>query len=358
MKNEKNQINIDNKKIWQQACGDTDRNYSEVCLEWDVILNGPGYAGAYPDCDKILKENGRSSKKRTDIRRFATQMKDGDIVVLRLGTTDILGVGIIVGDYEWFDLFSDIDGWDLQHVRRVRWLWKAKNNPKKFDTHTLKQGDTTQELTSSKVKQWLATLKFTKGEYQRPLEELPQTKVKEVSHEEIAEYLYEQGVSSNSIETLLKEFGELIRIAKWYQDKETPSERETVAYLVIPILRALGWTPQKMAIEWNNVDLALFDQLPRYDKNLAVIVEAKKKDSSCLTAKNQAQAYAQGKQNCKRLIVTDGLRYGAYHKTKEEYKLYAYFNLLDLKESYPIYKCKGVKEALRIMTPEWLEKEN
>lgn len=128
-----------------------------------------------------------------------------------------------------------------------------------------------------------------------------------------------------------------------------------MAYLVVPILRALGWTPQKMAIEWHNVDLALFDQLPREDKNLAVVVEAKKKDNSCLTAKSQAQGYADGKDNCKRLIVTDGLRYGTYLKTENEYILYAYFNLVSLKDHNPIYNCKGVKEALRIMTPEWRE---
>lgn len=51
------------------------------------------------------------------------------------------------------------------------------------------------------------------------------------THEEIGEYLYEQGVSSNSIETLIKEFDELTRIAKWYSNKTAPSEFETVAYL-------------------------------------------------------------------------------------------------------------------------------
>ena len=77
---------------------------------------------------------------------------------------------------------------------------------------------------------------------------------------------------------------ELVRIAKWYQKDNqkdnNPSEFETVAYLAVPLLRALGWTPQKMAIEWNNVDIALFNQLPREDKNLNVVVEAKKKGNS------------------------------------------------------------------------------
>lgn len=347
-------MNIENRRIWQQACGDTDRNYSKICLDWDVILNGPGYAGSFPECDAVLNSHGWSSRKRTDIQRFASSMQNGDLVVLRLGTNQVLGVGEIVGEYEWLDSFGDVDGWDLQHVRRVKWLWNGLNNPKRFETYSLKQGDTTQELSSEVVKNWLRELEFSDEELNREINELPKSG-KKVEPEEIAEYLFEQGVSSNSIEILMTEFNELERIEKWYQGKPAPSEFETVAYLVIPLLRAIGWTPQKMAIEWNKVDVALFDQLPRENKNLSVVVEAKKKGNSCLTAKSQAQRYANEKGNCKRLIVTDGLRYGVYRKNDEEYKLTAYFNLTDLKESYPIYNCKGVKEALRIMTPDWRE---
>ena len=42
-------------------------------------------------------------------------------------------------------------------------------------------------------------------------------------------------------------------------------------------------------------------------------------------------------------------------KSNNEYKLKAYFNLTELRESYPIYGYLGIKEALRIMTPEWIE---
>jgi len=115
-----------------------------------------------------------------------------------------------------------------------------------------------------------------------------------------------------------------------------------------------AWTPQKMAIEWKKVDIALFSNLPREDDNLSVVVEAKKKGNSCLTAISQAQRYAEGKQKCMRLIVPDGLRYGIYLKNGKNFYLYAYFNITDLKESYPIYECHGVKEALRAMTPEWM----
>ena len=343
-------MNIENRKIWQQASGDTDRNYSKICLKWDVILNGPGYAGKYPECNETLKKHGWTSKKRTDIWRFAEQMKEGDLVVLRLGTNRILGVGEIVGKYEWLECFGDVDGWDLQHVRRVRWVWTGL---KYFKTYTLKQGDTTQEMTSIVVKSWLEEIDIPIEKFEREIPKLPQAG-NIISQSQIAEYLFAQGVSSNSIEILTREFEELRRIAKWYlNSKEVPSEFETVSYLVVPILRALGWTPQKMAVEWNKVDIALFDQLPRKDKNLSIVVEAKKKGNSCLSAISQAQGYAKGKSNCQRLIVTDGLRYGTYIKKDNEYELKAYFNLNDLRESYPIYECSGIKEALRIMTPEW-----
>ncbi len=346
-------MDTSNKKIWQQACGDTDRNYAGVCLKWDVILNGPGYAGPYPECDEKLRKDEWSSKKVTDLKRFAEDMKDGDIVVLRLGTTNILGVGIIVGEYEWLEEFSDIDGWDLQHVRRVRWLWKNKNDPQIFPTYTLKQGDTTQRLNSKVVTDWLETINVKKAEYERNLRVLPKSTSCEVKLEEISEYLFDRGVSSNSIELLITEIGELTRIAKWYKKFSDPSEFETVAYLVVPLLRALGWTPQKMAIEWHNVDIALFSQLPREDANLNIVVEAKKKGNSCLSAKSQAEAYSQGKKNCNRLIVTDGLRYGVYLKKQKSFKLHAYFNLTKLKSEYPVYECHGIQEALRTMTPEW-----
>ena len=278
-------------------------------------------------------------------------MKKGDLVVLRLGTTDILGVGVIVGEYQWLEEFSDIDGWDLHHVRRVRWFWTGLESPKVFDTYTLKFGDTTQRLDSLEVKKWIESLSKDKAD--GALAVLPKSDKQNVEFEEISEYLFDQGVSSNSIEMLIREIGELIRIAKWYSKYESPSEFETVAYLVVPLLRALGWTPQKMAVEWCNVDVALFSQLPRTDNNLSIVVEAKKKGDSCLTAKLQAESYAKGKVNCERLIVSDGLRYGVYLKEDEEFTLYAYFNLTALKNDYPVYDCHGVKQALQAMTPEW-----
>jgi hypothetical protein len=275
--------------------------------------------------------------------------------VLRIGTATVLAVGQIVGPYAWHDGYGDIDGWDLQHVRRVRWLWKGIGSPKVFDTYSLKLGDTTQRLNDGSVTEWLSSLEISGDCFKRPLAELPDSlKTNEISIPEISEFLFDHGVASASITNLVNEIGELSRIAKWYQRSQMPSEHETVAYLVVPLLRALGWTPQRMAVEWNHVDVALFDQLPRSEQSLRVVVEAKKMDNSCLTAKSQATAYANGKTGCHRLIVTDGLRYGVFvRKGEEVFHLYAYMNLTRLRRDCHAYECKGAEDALLAMAPEW-----
>jgi hypothetical protein len=344
-----------NKTIWQQAAGDTDRDYADLCLKWDVILNGPGYAGPWPSSEGELRAGGMSARKAADISRFSEEMQDGDLVVLRNGTALVSAVGQVVGPYEWCDEFGDVDGWNLQHMRRVRWLWHPHDAPQVFDVYSMKLGDTTQRLKDGKVADWLAALDIPKAAWSRPLTSIPDAAVKpEVTVHRISEFLFDHGVASASITALLSEIGELTRIANWYKRYGMPSEHETVAYLVVPLLRALGWTPQRMAVEWNHVDVALFERLPRVDESLRVMVEAKKMDSSCLSAVSQAMSYAQTRPQCCRLIVTDGLRYGVYVRSDTApFKLHAYMNLARLRHQYPVYGCDGAEEAFLVMAPEW-----
>jgi hypothetical protein len=351
-------MDIAGRKIWQVAAGDTNRDFSDLCLQWDVILYGPGSEGSWPKCQESLSEGwGLSSRKLTNMRCFAEAISDGDLIVLRIGTTDILGFGIVVGEYLWNEEFGDVDGWDLQHVRRVKWLWKYDGTPQHFDTYTLKLGDTVQVMDAQLVMDWLTGLAIEQSAIDRPLAELPSPS-KDSDWETISEYLFDQGVSSNAIESLTKEIDELIRISRWYQRTGVPSEAETVAYLAIPLLHALGWTPQKMAIEWGSVDIALFTTLPRLDENLKVVVEAKQKDLSCLNAQSQAKTYAEqkGRMACNRLIVTDGVRYGVYFKKDGVFpnEPQAYLNLTRMRDEYPLLKCKGAKDAFLFMSADWV----
>ncbi len=272
--------------------------------------------------------------------------------MLRLGTNMVRAVGVVVGDYEWRDDFGDVDGWKLQHVRRVRWHWIGRID---FQTYALKLGDTTQKLAAGAVREWLDGLQPNRPS-NAPVPDLHPTGGNEIDFARISEFLFDRGVASASIIRLMDEIGELTRIARWYGRAEGkhPSEHETVAYLVVPLLRALGWTPQRMGIEWNYLDVALFDSLPRRDDSLQVVVEAKKMDNACLSAKAQAAGYADTRPACRRVIVTDGIRYGVYVKEDSgEFELYAYLNLARLRDAYPVYTCHGAEEALLAMSPDW-----
>ena len=273
-----------------------------------------------------------------------------------MGTNQIYAIGEIVGGYQFHEEFNDIDGWEIGHLRRVRWLWQNPLEPQEFPTQTLKWGDTTQELTSEEVKEWMSNLDVQEHQYARELKELPHENTNNKTNiEEISDYLFNQGIASSSINSLLDEVDELIRIANWYRNQEVyPSESETINYLAVPLLRVLGWTPQRMAIEWGGIDLALFSKLPRENENLSVVVEVKKMDQSCFSAFEQAKSYADQVTDCKSIVVTDGIRYGVYIKNSEnEYSLYSYLNLTRLRKEYPLYGCRGAQDTLLALTPEW-----
>ena len=362
-------MNIEKRSVWQQAAGDTKRNYVDICLKWDVILNGPtGIYGSWPECQEKMRNDGCSAKKITDLKRFCEDIQDKDFVVLRLGTRDVYGVGEIVGDYEYHEEFNDIDEWDIAHIRRVRWIWKYSQEPKGFNTYSLKLGDTTQRLSRDAydVKEWLNSLQIPENFQNQEPRPLPQNyEYESFNLEQISEYLFGEGVSSASISNLMNKIGELIRIAKWYWGAgQNPSEHETVNFLVVPLLRTLGWTPQKMGIEWHRMDVALFAKLPREQDSLSAVVEVKKMDEPLLPAFDQAKTYAGNYEQCKRVILTDGLRYlvfarggGSANKKVGEFSQapIAYLNLIRLRPEYPLYECKGAKEALLSMAPEWTQ---
>ncbi|WP_210207436.1 hypothetical protein [Microvirga aerophila] len=339
--------------VWQVGAGDAERNYAELCLRWGVILNGPGYDGPWPN------RNGISPRKAQDLQRFCERIQDGDLVVLKVGKSEVYGVGHVRGDYEWNDHFGDVDGWDIQHLRRVDWVWQASGGPKRFSGEPLKWGDTTQVLTSPDVLTWIASLQLTPNS--RILPVLPQAKESliEVRPQEISEFLFDNGVSAHSTDLLMEEIEKLIRIAKWYERSHTtPSEYETISYLVIPLFRALGWTPQRMAVEWDRIDVALFARMPRQKDTLTAVVEAKQRNRACLTARSQAFSYAQriGFEGCQRLIVTDGIRYGVFQKLDGAFleRPTAYLNLTRMVEDYPVLGCAGVKQALYLMAADWV----
>lgn len=43
------------------------------------------------------------------------------MIMLREGAARIISIGLVASDYQYLPQFDDVNGWDLQHGRRVRW---------------------------------------------------------------------------------------------------------------------------------------------------------------------------------------------------------------------------------------------
>ena len=166
-------MNIEGKVVWQVAAGNgKNTHYAKQCLQQDVIVFGPGQYGAWPDCEIPMRANGWTAMKVGIIRRFAEDISPGDIVVLRVGTQHIYGVGEVVGHYDWSEKFGNVQTWDLQHFRRVRWLWHRDGEPEEFPVYSLKFGNSVQRLISPVVRHWLESLDIPSDAYGRRLHTL------------------------------------------------------------------------------------------------------------------------------------------------------------------------------------------
>ena len=164
-------------RCWQVAAGDGNRNYADICLKYDVILMGPSYSGTWLDslsCVNItakrqLEKDNWTPQKINGLEKFVS-VKDGDLVVLRMGMSEVYGVGIVRGMYEFNELFSDVDGWDLAHTHRVEWVWPRQKNKndttttfeKVFNRGTIQRLDPNNPKTSALFK-WIRSLPEVTG---------------------------------------------------------------------------------------------------------------------------------------------------------------------------------------------------
>jgi hypothetical protein len=175
-------LHVDNSTVWQCGCGSVKEgiDYSDLCLDHDVIMIGPGNGGRYPDCltspefEAACREHGESVESaRSFLRQIAEDMTDGVIVVLKRGMSIVRGVGLVVGEYLYHPNFSNISGWNVCHCRRVRWLWRGS---KDFNINPLQPSRLStlgEEKKQKVVRNWLKTLTITDIQLKRPLADLP-----------------------------------------------------------------------------------------------------------------------------------------------------------------------------------------
>jgi hypothetical protein len=297
-------------RVWQIAGGPWGRSYAAVFLRHGVGLIGPGDAGAWKEGRPDTDFGGSS------VRRFATRAQAGDIVLLRAGNSVVKAVGLIASDYQYLAQFDDVNGWDLQHGRRIRWRPLPEDHDfgqAVFAAHPRRFGkvdhpqvvDFARRFVNSPPTDWQHAA-------------LPPLPPEEESLSDVPERL--RDLVGFALDFANQPFGERV------------SEDEMIAHLIVPLFRALGWLPEQIAVKWRYVDVALFAQLPRKPENCRLIIEAKYPGMGAEGALGQAKRYCRKLGICRDVLVSDGFRYRLY-AADQDYQPVAYANLVRLKRS-------------------------
>ncbi len=283
------------RRIWQIGTGDDARPYDRLFVEYDVALLGPGSPG------KWSADNHKYSKKDV-IRAFASDAKAGDFIVAKRGVKCAVALGVLDGEYGWDETFDDCEGWDLQHYWRVHWIW---NGEEQFGKTVFSQSKFSQSH-KDEVANWATALvrdKRIDPPWDAELKQLPE-----------AEKKFDTSRLEPPLRTIIE------RAQAW--DRHTssgdfgdvkPTEDELLTHITVPLLEALGWKPEQIAVKWNRCDLALFTENPREPSNCRLVVEGKRIYAGLNWAADQAKYYVRelGLEP-DGVLVTDGLRYRLY----------------------------------------------
>jgi hypothetical protein len=300
--------------VWQIPGGPASRAYAEVFLRHGVALIGPGDAGPW------RPERDDDDFEGSFVRRFASEVSSGDVLVLRTGIATIAAVGLVAGDYLYVNAFDDVNGWDLQHARRVRWCRLpaehtfgtaafGANPPRCSRVWNEEVVDFAERFINSPPTHWQTA----------PLPELP---AEDSPLDRVPDAL--QGIVAQAADLVpLLQDGQAFG--------EHPSEDELIAHFVVPFLRALGWPPERIAVKWRYIDVAVFRALPRTPENCHFVIEAKRLGAGVEGALDQAKGYVEALRVTRDVIVTDGIRYRMYAGERDFAPL-AYANLARLKQ--------------------------
>lgn len=317
-------------KIWQVAAGDGSRDYADVFLRFGVILVGPGSEGNYFS-NKDAYNNLESWAYRPFISPFAEEVAKGDLVVLKRPSGynwEIIAVGEVVSEYLFKDVFGDVDGWDLQHCRQVEWKTPASQTIISGLRRGTLVGVNHPNAVAGVEQVWSAGNKMTAI----PIPDEPE----EISVDQLIDSLMVEGLSGQSAELIANTIWRLRRVAKWYSSHGSDvGEHEIRTFLIVPLLTSLGWAEQKVKIEWNNIDVALFDAPYSKHSKPLIIIESKRLWDGLRYAPDQAASYATAYPACDRFIVSDGIRYKLFKRSGDQWQYSAYMNLLAPKRVHP-----------------------
>jgi hypothetical protein len=350
--------------VWQIACGERGRYYDDIFLEYDVMFLGPGEPGPYKyDVYKewrAARRIGPSHPSR--VKRFALGVVPGDIILLRKGY-HVASIGVARDlNYYYNSHLDDIYGWQLQHSRTVCWQRSAEPELVRLQKTeglfaTRKQIPTFTRVKDSRIIRRINHL--FEGCKTRPVTKQPEAPPA-LTFEEVGERLFAKGLPNRSVVEVIAALQRQQRLMSWYakQDKKLkrPTEHEIVGHMVLPLLLALGWSEQLLAIEWNHVDLAAFEDTPTDKEKCVLLCEAKQMGRGLQDVSKQAHRYFEklGLKRCRKILITDGARFYLYQRPIDGLwpeRPTGYLNVMRIRDDHLAPKDTSAIETIMALTP-------
>ncbi len=267
-------------------------------------------------------------------------MQTGDLVILKRpygNEWEIVAVGKVRSDYFHTEVFEDVEGWDLQHCRKVKWKRPADSTI----ISGLRRG------TLFRVKKQIPrekAQKIWKNGVAVPSERIPEL-AEDLEDEQLIDLLMVSGLSGNDADIITRTIWRIRRLAKWYASHgKDVGEHKIRTFLIVPLLIALGFPEQRIKIEWNNIDISIFESpFPSKQENPVIILETKRLHDGLRYAPNQARDYVQDYPNCCFFIVSNGIHYKLFERIEGKWLFRAYANLLSLKRGVASFlRCDSV----------------
>jgi len=299
-------------KIWQVGSGDKTRDYSRFCLDYGIAIVGP-------------EDPWGNNLKKIHV---------GEIVLLRRGKTKIIAVGIVRKSHDTSESLNDVHGWGLNHFITLKWYVNKDKPYIKLPSALI--GYSTMsciDKNRNKIKEIINNTNLVEYNSQKKISNLKIPK--KITENDIQNHLINAGIRISDAQNITNTIARIITLVEWYI-KNDPDvlELELRTFLVIPFLLSLGWSEQKIKIEYNNIDIALFSK-PFQKKSKSqpqIIIETKSFSDGLSLAKEQSEKYAKNYPDCKKMITTNGFRYSTFEKDRDIFKQTSYINLLDLRE--------------------------
>lgn len=341
-------------KVWQVATGEPGCDYRELFFDHDIMILGPSQlgpatSGAYAD--------SVSNSAKSQVHSFAHRPQPGDRVLMRFAHK-VIGVGEIPqqGGYSFDEMFRCVYGWDLRHCRRVVWAEGYSLGPLGQVFEQAKQKPSFTQVHEQSIVGMVAAI--PSSYFVRPLRDMPCIDPKAYTDEDLGIELFRAGISNNNIDDIIRALEQAARLCAWYESAHCgrkPSENEVVSHIVLPLLLSLGWSHQQIAIEWKNVDMALFKRTPTTASNCVLVLEAKGLGRALTDVLEQPLNYIRslGLTDTRYIVVTDGAHLFVYERANGGWSTQpiGYLSVLSLQHEYVLPRNTSVVNTLVMLQP-------